>query len=182
MGLGLRHTGAHMRPSYHRFHFAVYYVNFTTVNDKGDTVTKRRTAVYFYATIPGKDYPKKPRVAQVFKDEDEMDNHIGGRKKQRREDEVDQTISASAFKPPSIVFISATGLVEMRKNSLFQWLESRCLTVSRDALTCCDIRILVKPHGWILLTRMTRMACVSVPLYSRYANNACSYAKPTFLP
>jgi hypothetical protein len=56
--------------------------------------------------------------------------------------------------------ISATGLVEMRKNCSFQWLESRCLTVSRDALTCCDIRILVKPHGSTLLTLMTRMAHV----------------------
>jgi hypothetical protein len=29
----------------------------------------------WYATIPGKDYPRKPRVSEVFKDEeDEMDD------------------------------------------------------------------------------------------------------------
>jgi hypothetical protein len=52
----------------------------------------------WYATIPGKDYPRKPRVSEVFKDEeDEMDDCIvcGLKKRKRAEDEVDKTISAT---------------------------------------------------------------------------------------
>jgi hypothetical protein len=68
-------------------------------------VRRRCTAMCFCAITPGKDHAaKKPRVAQVFKDADEMDDHMGGRQKQRREDKVDQTISASTEKPPSIEF------------------------------------------------------------------------------
>ncbi len=53
-------------------------------------VSKRRQATYLYATIPGKDYPRKPRVAEVFKDEDEMDDCIRGIKKRKRaKDQVD---------------------------------------------------------------------------------------------
>ena len=33
---------------------------------------------------PGKDYPRKPRVAKVFKDEDEMDDYIRGIKKEKK--------------------------------------------------------------------------------------------------
>jgi hypothetical protein len=48
---------------------------------------------YLYATIPGKDYPRKPRVAEVFKDEDEMDDYICGIKKRKRaKDQVNQRI------------------------------------------------------------------------------------------
>jgi hypothetical protein len=39
---------------------------------------------YLYGTIPGQDYPRKPRVAEVFKDEDKMDDCIRGIKKRKR--------------------------------------------------------------------------------------------------
>jgi hypothetical protein len=65
-------------------------------------VTKRRTATCFYATMSGKHHPRKPRVAEVFEDEDEMDDRVRSQKKRRREDEVDKTISASTKKTPSI--------------------------------------------------------------------------------
>jgi hypothetical protein len=67
-----------------------------TVNDRGENVTKRRAAICFHATIPGKKFPRKPRVAnKVFKEEDEMDDRVRGQKKRRREDKVDKTISVS---------------------------------------------------------------------------------------
>jgi hypothetical protein len=51
---------------------------------------------YLYATKPGQDYPRKPRVAEVFKGEDEMDDFICGLKKRKRaEDEVEETVSAT---------------------------------------------------------------------------------------
>jgi hypothetical protein len=53
----------------------------TTVNDRGENVTKRRTAICCCATIPGKDCPRKPRVAEVFKEQDEMDDRVRGQKK-----------------------------------------------------------------------------------------------------
>jgi hypothetical protein len=58
-------------------------VTVTTVNDKGDAVTakQRQAAICFHATKPGKDCPKKPRVAEVFNDEDEMGDRTAGRKK-----------------------------------------------------------------------------------------------------
>jgi hypothetical protein len=39
-----------------------------------------------YAIIPGQEYPSKPRVAEVFKDEqeDEMDDRIRGLVKKRK--------------------------------------------------------------------------------------------------
>ena len=42
-----------------------------------------RRATYIYATKPGRDYPTKPRVAEVFKDEDEMDNLINCLKREK---------------------------------------------------------------------------------------------------
>jgi hypothetical protein len=72
-----------------------YSVTTQVKNDEGAMVSKRRRVTYLYATIPGKDYPRKPRVAEVFKDEDETDDRIRRLKKRRRaEDQVDQRISA----------------------------------------------------------------------------------------
>jgi hypothetical protein len=49
-----------------------------------------------YATRPGQEDPKQPRVAKVFKGEDEMDDCIRGLEKRKRaEDEVDETISTT---------------------------------------------------------------------------------------
>ena len=44
-----------------------YYVSFEVEDDKGEMVSKRRQTTYYYATQAGKDHPKKPRVAEVFK-------------------------------------------------------------------------------------------------------------------
>jgi hypothetical protein len=46
-----------------------YSVTFKVENDEGEMVSKRGPVTYLYATIPGKDYLRKPRVAEVFKDE-----------------------------------------------------------------------------------------------------------------
>jgi hypothetical protein len=65
-------------------------------------VTKRRTAICFHATKPGKHHQKKPRVAEVFDEENhDMGDHMFGRKKRRREDELDQNISALTKQSPS---------------------------------------------------------------------------------
>jgi hypothetical protein len=37
----------------------------------GGCINRRQVSIK-----PGQDYPRKPRVAEVFKDEDEMDDHI----------------------------------------------------------------------------------------------------------
>ena len=58
-----------------------YSVTFEVDNDKGGTVSRRRRVTYLYATKPGQDYPRKPRVAEVFKDEDETDDRVRGLKK-----------------------------------------------------------------------------------------------------
>jgi hypothetical protein len=49
-----------------------YSVTYEVKYDEGEMVSKERQVTYLYATIPGQDYPRKPRVAKVFKDEDEM--------------------------------------------------------------------------------------------------------------
>jgi hypothetical protein len=65
-------------------------------DEEGDKFKKRRRATHFHATKPGRDCPTKPRVAQVFKDEDEMDNHMSSLKKRKRaQDEVCRQISVS---------------------------------------------------------------------------------------
>ena len=46
-------------------------------------VAKRRQVTYLYATKPGQDYPRNPRVAEVFKGEDEMDYCIRGLKREK---------------------------------------------------------------------------------------------------
>ena len=66
-------------------------------------VAKRRQVAYLYATKPGQDYPRKPRVAKVFKGEGEMDYCIGGLKKRKRAGgEVNKTISATTNHQASI--------------------------------------------------------------------------------
>jgi hypothetical protein len=62
----------------------IHCVNSTTVNDKGDTERKKTNSRLFHAGKPGKDCPTKPRVAEVFKDKDEMDNHINCLKKRKQ--------------------------------------------------------------------------------------------------
>jgi hypothetical protein len=49
-----------------------YSVTFEVENDWGGGCINRRQV----SIKPGQDYPRKPRVAEVFKDEDEMDDHI----------------------------------------------------------------------------------------------------------
>jgi hypothetical protein len=58
-----------------------YSVTFEVKKDEGGMVSKRRRVSYLCATIPGQYYPRKPRVAEIFKDEDETDDHIRGLKK-----------------------------------------------------------------------------------------------------
>ena len=73
---------------------------FVLCNDDEENKSKRRKATYFHATKAGRDYPAKPRHAQAFKNEDEMDNLINCLKKRKRaEDEVDQQISLSINVP-----------------------------------------------------------------------------------
>jgi hypothetical protein len=60
--------------------------------------------VSFHAAEPGKRCPKKPRVAEIFKDEDATEDRTGGRQKQRTEDEVDLTTSVSTKEPLSSEF------------------------------------------------------------------------------
>ena len=80
-----------------------YFVSFVVESDKGEMVAKRRQVTYLYATKPGQDYPRKPRVDKVFKGKDEMDDCICGLKKGKRaEDEVDETISATTNHQVSI--------------------------------------------------------------------------------
>jgi hypothetical protein len=52
-------------------------------NDEGEMISKGRQVTYLYATIP--DHPRKPRVAEVFKDEDERNVCIHGIKKRKSE-------------------------------------------------------------------------------------------------
>jgi hypothetical protein len=74
-------------------------------DDDDRTKSKRRRATYFHATKAGRDHPTKPRVAELFKDQDEMDDHMNCLKKRKRaQDKVDQQISISAQKPASIDF------------------------------------------------------------------------------
>jgi hypothetical protein len=80
-----------------------HFVSFEVENDKEGMVAKRRQVTYLYATKPGQDYPRKPRVVEVFKGEGEMDYCIRGLKKRKRaEDEVDETISATTNHQASI--------------------------------------------------------------------------------
>jgi hypothetical protein len=53
-------------------------------NDDNTTKSKRRNATYFHATKAGRDHPRKPRVAEVFKDEDEMDDRVNCLKKREK--------------------------------------------------------------------------------------------------
>jgi hypothetical protein len=72
-----------------------YSFSFVVENDKGDG-NKKKKMTYLYATKPGQDYPRKLRVAQVFIGEVEMDNCMRGLKKRNRaEDEANETISAT---------------------------------------------------------------------------------------
>ena len=137
-------------------------------NDEVGTKSIRRRASYFYATKPGRDYPTKPRVAEVFKDEEEMDNLINCLKKRKRaEDEVDQQIYVSTNGPLAADFdfsYWSSGDTKKLFVPLAGELASTCLT--RDAfLTCCDTAILLKLHGCMVLIPMTRMACVNLQLY-----------------
>ena len=82
-----------------------YSVTFEVENDEGEMISKRRQVTYLYATIPGKDYPRKPRVAEVFKDEDEMDDCIRGIKKRKRaKDQVNQRIFSTTNQATSNYF------------------------------------------------------------------------------
>jgi hypothetical protein len=102
-----------------------YSVSFVVENDKGEMVAKRRQVTYLHATIPGKDYPRKPRVAEVFKDEDEMDDCTCGIKKRKRnKDQVDQFFCLQPATLPLIFLILATGIADLPQNYLFRWLES----------------------------------------------------------
>jgi hypothetical protein len=73
--------------------------------------------ICLYATIsPGQEYPRKPRVAEVFEDKDKMDDRIRGLKKRKRaEGQADQRISASSGQALSDQFDTSYGTVEMRR-------------------------------------------------------------------
>jgi hypothetical protein len=59
-----------------------------------------------YATIPGQDYPRKPRIAEVFKDEDErIDDCIRGIKKRKiAKDQAGQIILSTTSQATSNYF------------------------------------------------------------------------------
>jgi hypothetical protein len=161
-----------------------YFVSFEVENNKGGVVAKRRKVTYLYATKPGQDYPRKPRVAEVFKGEDEMDYCI--MRGLKREKELKMKSTKQFLLPPTIklqliIMILATGIVGRQKIYLFRWLESRYRTVWKNEYILCVRAIISKFHGLILLIRATKMDCASLQRFSRSDNSASSSAKPTFL-
>jgi hypothetical protein len=85
-------------------------------NDDNTTKSKRRNATCFHATKAGRDCPRKPRVAEVFKDEDEMDDRVNCLKKRKRARKTKST-NKFLFQPRSLppsILISAVGSVEMQ--------------------------------------------------------------------
>jgi hypothetical protein len=140
---------------------------------------------YLYATIPGQDYdPRKPRVAEVFKDENETDDPAYVAYKREKEPKTKSTkgFCLQPTKLHLIILILTTGIADLPKNYLFHWLESPLRTDWQDALILCGvIPIILKLHGWMLSIYMTKMDCASLQQFSISDNNASSYAKPTFL-
>jgi hypothetical protein len=132
-----------------------------------------------YATRPGQEDPKQPRVAKVFKGEDEMDDCIRGLEKRK---ELKMKLMKQFLLPLTklrlIIMILASGIVGRQEIYLVHWLESRYRTVWKSEFVLCVIAIL---HGLMLSIRMTKMGCASLQPFSRSSNSASSYAKPTFL-
>jgi hypothetical protein len=75
---------------------------------------KKKQVTHLYDTIRGQDYPRKPRVAKVFKDEVEMDDCI----RSIKIDKDPKTKSAKEFclqqtKLHLIILILATGTTNL---------------------------------------------------------------------
>jgi hypothetical protein len=155
-----------------------YFVSFEVENDKRGMVAKRRQVTCLYATKPGQDYPRKPRVAEVFKGEDEMDYCIRGLKKRKRaEDEVDKTMSATTNHQASIDYYDTSYWNSGRqKIYLCHWLESRYVTVWIYEYILCVRAIILKLHGLMLLIRTTKMDCANLQRFSKLICQAYIFA------